>query len=199
MFMAKMKKHDIDMAIKAAEGFRELSKVFTNKLGNDLNKARDIALNDLGGMIASSTNLSFAIELYIKAVIGELQIQIPEHHDLLSLYEVLPSNLRKEIEKNYNKGRDDQKAKYPTLVSEIHLALSSSEISDEELEEWDDNNPKDIEHSIESMLTKHKNMFVTWRYIYEVESDDLIVYYYPYSYLDLLCEVLSSLLTHLRN
>ena len=61
--------------------------------------AASIALKDLGGLIASATILSLSVELYLKSLRMILGMSIPDKHHLWSLYKVLPSNIRSDIEK----------------------------------------------------------------------------------------------------
>jgi hypothetical protein len=64
----------------------------------------EAAKKDFGGMIASATNLAFAIELYMKAL-RILNGLGPMHtHDLADLYANFPKELRQAIKTTYDAG-----------------------------------------------------------------------------------------------
>ncbi len=195
--MAKDKKFDTGMALSAGDSFRDLSKVFTNKLTGDINVDNEIAVRDLGGMISSPTALSLAIELYIKGLISLTKPKVSESHDLWALYNILPQELRNGIEQRYIELRDKAKKKHTIHSAELELEVSMEHITEDELNEWRKQNPRRPKtYELKDVLKRSKDTFTTWRYLHEV-TDDIEVYEYEYTYLDMIAQSLREHLVYL--
>jgi len=114
-------------------------------------------------------------------------------HDLLGLYNQLPTKLTDSIEKQYyclnNKANTND-------LAELELRISTKEETDDEIKEWEKKNPpKKKEYTIKAVLERNIDMFVTWRYMYEVKSD---LEFYNYEHL-LLSYIATSLRNHLEH
>jgi hypothetical protein len=111
----------------------------------------------VGDMVVAATNLAFAIELYIKAILVVSQIEVPRGrngHDLEKLYERLPNHFKVLIEHFY----DGTRRRDPWRRS-ITFALGGPEEP-----EWDDlREPQDLN----ALLTRSSDLFSSWRYIHE--------------------------------
>lgn len=191
------KKYAPDMALESADAFRTLSQVYISKLGNDMSMAGEIAVRDIGGMIASPTLLSLSLELYLKGLISFFRQQIPATHDLWKLYNLLPQDLRESAEKYYDHINSKANA---TDLAELIMALPSVTITDEEFSTWVKNNPtKKKDLSIKGVLKRNKDTFCTWRYLYEVRSDQIQLYDYEFSRLGYIADSLRYHLVDIIN
>lgn len=189
-----------NIALESANSFRQLSKVFTDKLGKDVEVAKEIAAHDQGGMIASPTLLSLSIELYLKGMIMIFpRIKVPETHDLSALYKKLPQGLRSAMEDYYNYLNSTIN---PTDTSALIVALHPHTVTDEEFDEWLKINPlvseKNKVRTIEAVLKRSKDMFMTWRYIYE-KKNHIQLYSYEYTRLGFIADSLRYHLEEMIN
>src|SRR5712691_3540260 len=105
-FRRQMKRHrrtqptstragDPALAVATADAFRKLSGPFIERVAGRGWEARDIAAQDIPGMIASATALAFAVELYLKALCIITRRQpLPGGHNLWVLYRALHDDVR---------------------------------------------------------------------------------------------------------
>ena len=99
-----------DTAVITADSFRKLSKVFTDSLiGLDRETLPQRLKEDFGGLVASATNLTLALELYLKSLRIVLGLSVPQHHNLWDLYKAVPQGYKTQIEQRYEKLRQNKK------------------------------------------------------------------------------------------
>ena len=101
--------------------------------------------------------LAFALELYLKTLLAQLDVQVPQHRDLSRLYEALPLSVREPIEATYDTGwRSRWHGKRASLT--IAKGPPDSPI-------WNDyqSEPKDLAN----LLARSRDVFQSWRYIWE--------------------------------
>ncbi|GJM05747.1 MAG: hypothetical protein DHS20C09_17430 [marine bacterium B5-7] len=162
------KKYDINFAIVSADAFMVHSKYFLNRIGRDMNSAHENASKDLGGLVASATNLALAVEIYLKALWMLLGSPPPEDHNLWSLYKRLPDRKLKDA---INKTFDEVNSNSGEQVSALEVAISTGPMNDEELkrvsDEWSE---RVSDTDLKAVLKRSKDAFVTWRYLYEQDS-----------------------------
>ena len=116
--------------------------------------ATEFAFKNLGHMIASATNMSLALELYLKGILTLNSVDYSETHDLSKLFKLLPETVACKIFKDFESRRKIQIGK----VGCFHLYSNPSTI-----------NP-DKKGDIKSVLKRTRNNFVVWRYLYESEE-----------------------------
>jgi hypothetical protein len=117
----------------------------------------------LGDLAVCATNLAFAIEIYLKCL--RAQVGLPTRsqgsgHDLSKLYEDLPPHTKREIEERYERGRTHPHPAYASIT----FALSQSP----KPPVWSDLTDKSM--NLAEVLKRSKDVFVSWRYVFEVKE-----------------------------
>jgi len=115
--------------------------------------------NELGDIVVCAANLAFAIELYSKALLMLLDLKVPQVHNLRVLYDTIPQPVRELIESVYETAWPDQARQLRGRVS-VTLAKGPRE---EPL--WDDYTKESL--ALPDLLARSKNLFQSWRYIFE--------------------------------
>ena len=83
----------------SADAFRACSRPFRQKVaGLSIDAAKTEATKDLGGLVASATNLALSVELYLKALRMPTGLAPNRTHALDELYADLPQDLRESVE-----------------------------------------------------------------------------------------------------
>jgi hypothetical protein len=159
--------------------------------GKRVNVASEIAIRDLGGLIASATTLSLAVELYLKAHRIIAGISVPETHHLWTLYRSLPKPLKETIELNYNRLN-------PTGGSEssvIDLAIDVGNMDEKEIHEMMNKRTSPTsDTSLRGVLLRSSDAFINWRYVHEQrDSNNPTVVTYEHMRLDLIAKVLKGI------
>jgi len=80
--MTTMPGRDPKLALDSADSFRSLAGRFVSSIRMHVNYAWQDALADLGGLVASATNLTLAVEIYLKTLYILLGLQVPHTHNL---------------------------------------------------------------------------------------------------------------------
>lgn len=88
-------------ALVCAEAFQRLAEPFLARIADDVKEGTQPPSRNVGDLVAVASNLAFAVELYIKTLIAQLQHDVPRGHDLGKLYVAIPQHVREEIEKSY--------------------------------------------------------------------------------------------------
>ena len=152
---------NVHLAVKSADAFLNLSQPFLKKIGTDMTSAHERAVHDLGGMIASATSMSFAVELYIKALRLRVGLQAGNSHDLWGLFKGLPFGVQSAVAGRYDALRPTGDA---AIGLELDLALRPFEEADDDPEK----RPSvPSNHSLQAVLKRNKDAFQTWRYLHE--------------------------------
>ena len=71
------KEHALQAALVCGKAFQRLAKEFIPRIGVIKEKSSQVMSNELGNMVACATNLGFAIELYLKALLMQLNLPVP--------------------------------------------------------------------------------------------------------------------------
>ncbi len=86
----------------SADAFRACSRPLRQKVtGLSIDAAIAEAIKDLGGLVASATNLALSVELYLKGLRMATGLAPNRIHALDELYADLPKDLRQSIEATY--------------------------------------------------------------------------------------------------
>ena len=144
-------------ALATADAFRVLSHPFIQKIAGR-NNASEIALQDIGGMIASATSLTLALELYLKALCLITRRSIQQEHNLWVLYRSLRDDVRRSLEAMYDGAVSTPDGQ--TIELDVVVSLTP----DEPIPPDRRTAPKD--RSLPSTLKKSADAFSTWRYLY---------------------------------
>ena len=175
---------NVRMAILSASAFQDLAITFIEPARNiEPEKAKQFLLDNFGHLIASATNMSFAIEIYLKAIISHLGTEHKNTHDLLKLFNSLPNKVRSKLESKFNKSPKSHLGK----VGCFHLHSNIE--------------PSNKEFDIKSILSTSKDAFVTWRYLYEsTEGEVKDEAVYEFHSLEMFASILKEyLLSELKN
>ena len=111
-------KRDVATALACAEAFLRVAEplVLGIRRMEESTQAEPLLIG-IGDAVAAATNLSFAIELYIKAILFKVEIDVSPSHDLGKLYAAMPQHFRVLIEKRYEETRrSDWDGKYPSVT-----------------------------------------------------------------------------------
>ena len=148
---------NVNMAIRSASAFQDLANSFIEPARNiEPEKAKQYLFDNFGRLIASATNISFAIEIYLKAIISHFGSEPKNIHDLLKLFNSLPNKVGSELESIFNESPKSNIGK----VGCFHLRSNPG---------MDVSNKK---FDLKSILSSSKDAFVTWRYLYESKEGE---------------------------
>jgi len=161
-------KHDSDAAVACAEAFLKLAEPVVIRIAEDVPESTKQSrpfLASMGDVAAAATNLAFAIELYIKAILIASKIDAPagrDGHNLGKLHAAMPQHFKTVIEKSYEKTRKrDWEGKYPSITIAMRRAPPN-------LPKWNDNRSQSFD--LASLLNRSSDIFTSWRYIYEFKN-----------------------------
>ena len=151
-----------NLVLQSADAFRAASRPFCEKVAKlRISEAVEEGRRDLGGMIASATNLAFAVELYMKAL-RIVNKQGPKWtHNLGKLYSDLPEKLRRSIEVTYEAAPKPDVSLYATSLG---ISITHKDASAEERATIP-RGPSD--ESILAVLERSSAVFENWRYLYD--------------------------------
>ena len=159
------KQYDFRTAVVSADALRAHAHIFIAFVGSDMETAHHRAAQHIGGLVASATELSLAVELYFKAIWMRLGLRVPETHHLWSLFKDLPdSSLKASITKSY----DQLNASTRDDVVSLIMAISVGHFDEAQLEKADKlEESKQHQTGIKDVLVRSSNAFQTWRYLFE--------------------------------
>jgi len=159
LFPEPMKERSkVQAALMCGEAFQQLSKKFIPSIGLIKDEPHQAMSNELGDLVVCATNLAFAIELYLKALLILLDLEVPKEHDLRLLYDKIPQPVRKLIESIYDTALPEQ---VHQLHGRVSVTLAKGPL---EKPQWDDS-PKSL--ALPDLLARSKSLFQSWRYIFE--------------------------------
>jgi hypothetical protein len=190
------KSQDPKVAIVTADAFRKHALIFVNDISgsNELVTVRDKAAVQLGELIASATEMSFAIELYLKALWIRCGRPVPDEHNLWSLFKNRPvKSLRDSIAATYTE-QLNRKMK-AGQVAGINLRISVTGTMNGENTDDGGNDavdkPRMIDVTLKRLLKDCSNAFITWRYLYEKATPGkYLIITYPFQRLNTAAEIL---------
>jgi hypothetical protein len=148
----------------------------------------------IGDLAVCATNLAFALEIYLKCLRTQLGLSARSRgggHDLWELYKDLPLQIKREIEERYERGR--------THPHPIHASIAFAIGRSPEPPIWSNVSEKSM--GLGDVLKRSKDVFVSWRYVFEVKKseDDSAHQQHAFEYLLLLfaCAAINAVI--LRN
>ncbi len=148
---------DVRAGLVCAEAFQRLSEPIINRIARDVTEGSyRSAPPEIGELVASAVNLSFALELYLKSLLA----QLGEHargHNLRKLYDALPSDVRGQIRERYD-------ATWQSEWNGRHVSVTLAK-GPPDPPVWEDysDKPKDIA----ALLERSCDCFQSWRYVFE--------------------------------
>jgi HEPN domain-containing protein len=150
---------DYRVAAHSANAFLRSSVTIFETFGETEKEVSLNAAKKPGDLICAATNLNLATELYIKSLLIALNLTVPEHHDLLKLYQAIPDEIKSHLQNHY-KANEKYKDRDP-----IYTYLQQSRMGAKTPEP-----PIKIitKTSIEDVLGRAAKGFILWRYTHEM-------------------------------
>ncbi len=151
------KQRDVQAGLACAEAFQRLSEPVIYSLAGGLEEGRQGPSAAFGDLVVSAANLAFALELYLKTLLAQRDLPVPQHHNLRQLYDAVPLPAKERIQERYETTwRSEWNGKRASIV--IAKGPPDPPI-------WDDyrQKPKDLAH----LLERARDCFQSWRYIWE--------------------------------
>ncbi len=84
------KQRDVQAGLACAEAFQRLSEPVIYGIAEGLEEGRQGPSAAFGDLVVSAANLAFALELYLKTLLAQRDLPVPQHHNLRQLYDALP-------------------------------------------------------------------------------------------------------------
>jgi hypothetical protein len=154
--------YSTDLLLHSAKGFLDIGYHLAREGKNDN------GIKGLQRLAASVVNFSFAAELFLKGLIFIIKDKPSKTHKLDLLFESLPSDIKSEIESNFQEEREN----LDENLSAYKAVSVKGEGNESTSEKTEILNVKDL-------LILHNNSFQHWRYIYEVPHEG---YQYEYNF-----------------
>lgn len=146
-------------ALLCGQAFQEVAEGFIPRIqGIQAESSLDFS-RELGDLVACAANLGFAIELYMKALLTQLELPVPQTHDLRTLYDAIPQHVRELIESTYDAAMPDQVRQ---LGGHVSITIAKGPIQPPQ---WDDY--RSVSLSLPALLQRSKDLFPSWRYVFE--------------------------------
>jgi len=158
----EQKEYYAQAAFICGEAFQRLAAGFIPKIGVIKETSAQAMSNELGDLIACATNLGFAIELFLKALLTQLDLPVPKSHNLRALYDTIPQSVQTLIQDVYD-------MKWP---EQLHLLPHHSfTLAMGPLEEprWD---VYKVSPSLPDLLARSGDIFQSWRYVFEFHQPE---------------------------
>jgi hypothetical protein len=153
------KERHAQAALVCGEAFQRLAAEFIPKIGVIKETSAQAMSDELGELVACATNLGFAIELYLKALLTQLGLQTLQTHDLRTLYDKIPQPVRTLIESTYDTGLVYHKWQPSDRVS---ITLAKGPLEEPR---WHDRTK--VSCALPELLLRPRDMFQSWRYVFE--------------------------------
>ncbi len=153
---------DAAMVLRSADAFRAFSRPFCERVASlGRKEAIEEGRRSMGEMIASASNLAFAVELYMKAL-RIVHGQGPRWtHNLAKLYSEFPKELQESIEAAYAAAPKPNVLEH---VIDLGISITHKDASEE------DRIPKPLgpnDQSVRAVLERSSDAFEVWRYLYD--------------------------------
>jgi hypothetical protein len=171
---------NLKAAFVCAEAFQRLAEEFIPRIPLIKEKSSQAMSNELGDLVACATNIGFAIELYLKVLLMQQDLPVPQNHDLRTLYDALPQPVRALIESVYD-------TKLPDHVRQLHGHASFTLVKGP-LEEPPRDDYTKVSLALPDLLARSRNLFQSWRYIFEYSApEDSPYQFHKFEYVPLRC------------
>ena len=150
-------------ALVCAETFQKLAEKLFPAIWSVNEGSYHVMPNEMGDVVACATNLAFAVELYLKGLLTQMDLPVPAVHDLRVLYNAMPQPVRALIESNYDTALPDEVRRL-----DGHVSFTSATGPLEE-PRWDDYK---VSLALPDLLERSKDLFQSWRYVFEFSQPE---------------------------
>ncbi len=150
-------------ALVCAEAFQKLAETLFPEIWKVREGSSQAMPNEMGDVVVCATNLAFALELYLKGLLTQLDLQVPPVHNLRELYDAMPQEIRTLIESIYDVALPDEVRR---LDGHVSFTFARGPL-EEPL--WDDYK---VSLSLPDLLERSKDLFQSWRYAFEFSQPE---------------------------
>ncbi len=172
---AAKKERSSQAALVCGEAFQRLAQEFIPRIGAIKENSSQAMSSELGDLVACATNIGFAIELYLKALLTQLDLPVPQVHDLRTLYGAIPQPVRELIESVYDTALPEQ-------VRQLYGRVSFT-IAKGPLEEPPRDDYTKVSLALPDVLARSRDLFQSWRYIFEfTQPEDSPYQFHQFEY-----------------
>ena len=145
-------------ALVCGESFQRLAETLIPSIWTVREGAHHVMPDEMGAVVACATNLAFAVELYLKGILIQLDLDVPKNHNLRGLYDAIPQSVRTVIEGTYDTALPCEVRRLDGRVSFTSAIGPFGELS------WNDYKES---LALPDLLERSKDVFVSWRYVFE--------------------------------
>ena len=149
-------------ALVCGEAFQRLAEELIPRIGAVEEGSAVAMSNEMGDVVACATNLAFAVELYLKALLTQLGLPAPRTHDLRKLYDGIPQNVRAIVESVYDDWLPVEWAGRRSCVSFSFGPPGTPK--------WDDFTK--VSKKLPDLLERSRDIFQSWRYVFEITQPE---------------------------
>lgn len=175
------KERDAKLAFVCGEAFQRQAGEIIPRISAIKEGSEQSLSNELGDVVVCATNLAFALELFIKAILVHLDLEVPEMHDLSALYKRIPDQVKAIIEDTYHAKLPEQLRALP--YHRFTFATWKRPLAGPH---FDDKTR--LSSSLPDLLARSSNLFQSWRYLFEFsQPDDNPYQYHLFEYALLWC------------
>jgi hypothetical protein len=172
-------RHIPAFSFQTADAFRTRAMQFFDSLPA-FGSAAAYAESHLGDLFASSTELTLALELYLKTVLA-LRVQTHEQtHDLVDLFNGLPADSRDKIATQYKERIANKPSK------DVVAALAFVGGPRDKIKSPMPKRPKPL--TLAALLLENRTSFEKWRYMHEVVPGVMKAHHFDFREMAILCE-----------
>ena len=152
------KEFECEAALVCGEAFQRLAEGFIPRIHAIKEKSSPHMSNELGDLVACATNLGFAIELYLKALLMQLNIPVPRVHDLRALYDKIHGLVKEVLESVYDTAMIEDVRR---LRGRVSFTLAKGQPKRPRRDEYK------VSLDLPDLLARSRDIFESWRYIFE--------------------------------
>ncbi len=176
-------------ALVCGEAFQRLAEKLIPAVWTVKEGCSHVMPDEMGDVVACATNLGFAVELYLKGLLIQMGLDVPMDHNLRNLYGAIPQSVRTLIESIYDKTLPDELQR---LGDHVSFTIAKGPL---EVPQWNDYR---VPLALPDLLERSKDLFVSWRYVFEFSQPETSSYQFhqfEYGLLRCAAEVLRVELT----
>ena len=188
---------EIDAALECAGAFLRSAEVAFPDI-DDFREVSGIVKFSpvMGDVVVAASNLAFAIELYLKATIYKTNVAFPsgrDGHRLAGLFKLLPVSYKSMFEDT-----DEEKRKMRWNGQYPSVTISLGQLSNTQPRP---STALGTDFSIAALFKRSDELFVSWRYIFEIRSKSSGLWQskeFEYALLFCACWAISDFIDSLR-
>lgn len=150
-------------ALVCGESFQKLAEKLIPEIRTVKEGSHHAMPDEMGDVVACATNLAFAVELYLKGLLIQLGRNVPMDHNLRNLYGAIPQSVRTLIESTYDTALPDEVRR---LGGHVSFRFAKGPLKEPP---WNDYK---VSLALPDLLARSKDLFVSWRYVYEFSQPE---------------------------